>query len=65
MWATERALPSGVLPEQVDPYDGRPLSVAPLTWSHAAFVLATHRVADRLNSFAQRRVSTSDREVPV
>jgi GH15 family glucan-1,4-alpha-glucosidase len=67
MWATERALPSGVLPEQVDPYDGRPLSVAPLTWSHAAFVLATHRVADRLNSFAaaEQRAASSEREVPV
>ena len=30
----ERA--SGVLPEQVDPRDGSPVGVAPLTWSHAA-----------------------------
>jgi GH15 family glucan-1,4-alpha-glucosidase len=52
LWATERALPSGVLPEQVDPYNGKPLSVAPLTWSHAALVLAVHRVAERLNAFA-------------
>lgn len=52
MWATSRALPSGVLPEQVDPYTGKVLSVAPLTWSHAAFVLAVHRVAERLNAFA-------------
>jgi len=51
-WATERALPSGVLPEQVDPYTGKPLSVAPLTWSHASFVLAVHEVAQRLNTFA-------------
>jgi GH15 family glucan-1,4-alpha-glucosidase len=52
MWATSRALPSGVLPEQVDPYTGKALSVAPLTWSHAAFVLAVHRVVERLNAFA-------------
>ena len=51
-WVTDRALPSGVLPEQVDPYTGKPLSVAPLTWSHASFVLAVHRIAERLNSFA-------------
>ena len=51
-WATERALPSGVLPEQVDPYTGKPLSVAPLTWSHASFVLAVHQVAERLNALA-------------
>jgi len=37
-WASERALPSGVLAEQVDPYTNAPLSVSPLTWSHAAFV---------------------------
>ncbi len=53
LWATERAMPSGVLPEQLDPYSGRPLSVAPLTWSHAAFVLATHRVAERFNTLVR------------
>ncbi|HJT16391.1 MAG TPA: glycoside hydrolase family 15 protein [Thermoanaerobaculia bacterium] len=52
-WATERALPSGVLPEQLDPYTGAPLSVCPLTWSHASFVLAVHQVADRLNHFVE------------
>jgi len=45
-------MPSGVLPEQVDPYSGKALSVCPLTWSHASFVLAVHEVADRLNRFA-------------
>jgi glucoamylase len=37
-WATRIALPSGVLAEQVSPFDGSPLSVSPLTWSHATFV---------------------------
>jgi GH15 family glucan-1,4-alpha-glucosidase len=37
-WARARATPSLVLPEQIDPYDGQPLSVAPLTWSHAQLV---------------------------
>nr|MBI2903885.1 glycoside hydrolase family 15 protein [Chloroflexota bacterium] len=37
-WAVQRALPSGVLAEQVHPYSNAPLSVSPLTWSHAAFV---------------------------
>ena len=37
-WVVDRALPSGVLAEQVDPYTNEPLSVSPLTWSHAAFV---------------------------
>ncbi len=29
-----RALESGVLAEQFDPYSGGPISVSPLTWSH-------------------------------
>ncbi|WP_123040957.1 glycoside hydrolase family 15 protein [Cohnella candidum] len=32
------ALPGGNLPEQLHPIDGSPLSVAPLTWSHATYV---------------------------
>jgi oligosaccharide amylase len=56
-WATRRALPSGVLPEQVDPYTGKPVSVSPLTWSHASYVLAVHRVAERLNMFNTKRNS--------
>jgi GH15 family glucan-1,4-alpha-glucosidase len=37
-WVQEHAQPSGVLAEQLHPYTGEPLSVSPLTWSHAAYV---------------------------
>jgi GH15 family glucan-1,4-alpha-glucosidase len=37
-WAVRRALPSGAFAEQIHPYTGEPLSVAPLTWSHSTFV---------------------------
>jgi len=37
-WVRSKALPSLVLPEQLNPYDGSALSVAPLTWSHAQLV---------------------------
>ncbi len=37
-WVADHALPSGILAEQVDPYTDQPLSVSPLTWSHAAYV---------------------------
>ena len=37
-WARAKATRSMVLPEQIDPYDGQPLSVAPLTWSHAQVI---------------------------
>jgi glucoamylase len=34
-WTLDRALPSGVLSEQVNPTDSSQVSVAPLVWSHA------------------------------
>ena len=37
-WTAAHARPSGVLAEQLDPESGAPLSVSPLTWSHATFV---------------------------
>jgi GH15 family glucan-1,4-alpha-glucosidase len=37
-WVVRHALQSGILPEQLNPHDGSPLSVAPLTWSHATYV---------------------------
>ncbi len=46
-WVGKRALPSGVLSEQVNPYTGTPLSVSPLTWSHATYIEALQRYMDR------------------
>ncbi|MEQ1762636.1 MAG: glycoside hydrolase family 15 protein [Pyrinomonadaceae bacterium] len=37
-WVVERALPSGVLAEQIDPLTGAHVSVSPLTWSHSTFI---------------------------
>ncbi|MDE5413946.1 glycoside hydrolase family 15 protein [Alkalihalobacterium chitinilyticum] len=37
-WVCEHSLSSGLLPEQIHPHTGEPLSVAPLTWSHATFI---------------------------
>ncbi len=50
-WVASRALPSGVMAEQVHPETHRPLSVAPLTWSHAAFVTAVQEYLDKQRSF--------------
>jgi glucoamylase len=49
LWAAARALPSGVLPEQIHPGTGGALSVSPLTWSHATLVAA---VLDYLERYA-------------
>ncbi len=37
-WTADRAKASGVLAEQYHPYTGEPISVSPLTWSHATVV---------------------------
>jgi GH15 family glucan-1,4-alpha-glucosidase len=47
-WVADHALPSGVLAEQVHPLTGDPLSVSPLTWSHATFVASTRRIMRKL-----------------
>ena len=39
-WVRTHAMPGGHLPEQLHPYTGQPLSVAPLTWSHAELISA-------------------------
>ncbi len=44
-WALKQATPSGILPEQLHPLTGAPLSVAPLTWSHAEVLLTTLALA--------------------
>ena len=46
-WAAAHALPSGVMAEQVHPYTNEPLSVSPLTWSHATLVMAVREYVAR------------------
>ena len=48
-WIAEHALPSGILAEQVHPVTGKPLSVSPLTWSHATFVATTRRIMRKIS----------------
>ncbi|MFC1713333.1 glycoside hydrolase family 15 protein [Candidatus Poribacteria bacterium] len=50
-WATEHAMKSGVLPEQLHPHTGQSLSVSPLTWSHGEFILTIRRFIEKFISF--------------
>jgi len=50
-WVCRHALESGVLPEQLDPFTGDPVSVAPLTWSHATFVSTVLKYLEKAESF--------------
>ncbi|MBK8304567.1 MAG: hypothetical protein IPK98_14645 [Chloracidobacterium sp.] len=47
-WTAKRALPSGVLAEQIDPLTGEPVSVSPLTWSHSTFVATVNSYLTKL-----------------
>jgi GH15 family glucan-1,4-alpha-glucosidase len=47
-WVTSHTLRSGVLAEQVHPYTNAPLSVSPLTWSHATVVMCVQEYLEKL-----------------
>lgn len=51
-WAARHASPSGVMAEQLHPHTGAPLSVAPLTWSHAAYVRAVREYITQAGHFS-------------
>jgi GH15 family glucan-1,4-alpha-glucosidase len=55
-WVARTAMPSGLLAEQLNPFDARPISVSPLTWCHAEFVLAAVEYMD-----AYRRIQSAER----
>ncbi|MEW6325793.1 MAG: glycoside hydrolase family 15 protein, partial [Nitrospirota bacterium] len=67
-WVANHALPSGVLAEQLHPYTGEPVSISPLTWSHAAFVeaiLVYTRQYQALTAEAPRRIPKEARKQKV
>ena len=47
-WATHRASATGIFSEQVHPTTGEPLSVSPLTWSHAEYVKSVLDYVDKV-----------------
>lgn len=53
-WSARRARASGVLAEQFHPYSGEPISVSPLTWSHATVCVV---VAQYLRKLAELSAS--------
>lgn len=48
-WVAAHALETGVLSEQLHPHTGKPISVAPLTWSHAGLVIAINKYLEKLD----------------
>jgi GH15 family glucan-1,4-alpha-glucosidase len=58
-WVASRALASGTLAEQVNPYTNQPLSVSPLTWSHAALVQAVNQYLAKREVMERPPVATA------
>ncbi|MCU1230177.1 MAG: glycosyl hydrolase, glucoamylase [Acidobacteria bacterium] len=50
-WVRAKARPSLVLPEQIHPLTGAPLSVSPFTWSHAQVISVVRGYLDALRRF--------------
>jgi GH15 family glucan-1,4-alpha-glucosidase len=50
-WCVYRAERSGVLAEQFHPHTGDPISVSPLTWSHATYVVVVLEYLIKLRKF--------------
>lgn len=52
-WVRKHTLESGVLAEQLHPYSGAPISVSPLTWSHASVVATVREYLAKVESLFQ------------
>lgn len=66
-WTMDHALPTGILAEQVHPFTGEPLSVSPLTWSHASFIKVVQEYLSKLKLLKYRsrkqKEDVSDKKV--
>jgi glucoamylase len=48
-WVGDHALQSGVIAEQANPHTNETLSVSPLTWSHASFVMVVQEYMNKVS----------------
>lgn len=48
-WVHSHAMDTGILAEQLNPHTGECLSVSPLTWSHAGYVIAVNKYLEKLD----------------
>lgn len=57
-WAVAHQLPGGLLSEQLDPHTGAPVSVSPLTWSHAELIVTVDEFCRRSERLRRSTLST-------
>lgn len=53
-WVAQQARPSGVLPEQLHPFGDRPISVCPLSWSHAEYIITVRDYLEKAHTVGGR-----------
>lgn len=54
-WTIENAVPTGILSEQIKSSTQEPLSVAPLTWSHAGFIIAVMKYVEKCEKLSNQQ----------
>jgi len=64
-WVRSKARPSLMLPEQIHPFTGAPLSVAPFTWSHAQVVSVVRGYLETLRVLRHAGTEEKTAEKPV
>jgi GH15 family glucan-1,4-alpha-glucosidase len=57
-WVVAHQIPGGLLSEQLDPNTGGPLSVSPLTWSHAELIVTVDEFCRRSERLRRSAIST-------
>jgi len=53
-WAVAHQLPGGLLSEQLDPHTGAALSVSPLTWSHAEYIVTVDEYCSKMDALRRK-----------
>ena len=64
-WVRSKARPSLMLPEQIHPFTGAPLSVAPFTWSHAQVISVVRGYLETLRVLRHAGTEEKTVEKPV
>src|SRR5579859_784108 len=57
-WVVAHQIPGGLLSEQLDPNTGAPLSVSPLTWSHAELIVTVDDFCRKSEQLRRSALST-------
>ncbi|NCP67752.1 glycoside hydrolase family 15 protein [Candidatus Peregrinibacteria bacterium] len=62
-WVCRQQNSAGILPEQMDPHTGDPLSVAPLTWSHSTYVDSVLRYTKKYQALKELKPKTTKKKL--